>query len=273
MVHVHLFLPSVVYFPQEKTTCGYSLSPLLPSSYHPFTKESKMLRGFETHILNIYIDNVSKTFKDIIMKICIQCQKKFNSYIIISNKKIRLNNRKRCFSCSPYIPFAEKQKKLEISCTHCSKIIRKSKKQISKTKNHFCSSSCAARYNNRFSKKRKLSKKCKSCNSLIYKYQTYCSLCWSKNKPDIETNTIGQYKTRSDANRYRSVRDHARKIVKDRPKECQVCNYKTHVELCHIKEISSFPDDATIKTINDHNNLVYLCRNHHWELDHDLIKI
>jgi predicted HNH restriction endonuclease len=46
-----------------------------------------------------------------------------------------------------------------------------------------------------------------------------------------------------------------------------------HVEVCHIREINSFPDTAIIKEINDHGNLILLCRNCHWELDHGLLDL
>ena len=145
--------------------------------------------------------------------------------------------------------------------------------QINKTNNHFCSSSCAAKYNNKYSKKRKLSKKCKTCSALIYKCQTYCSSCWDLLNPNIGENTLGQYKIRSDANRYRSIRDHARKVMKNNLDKCHICSYKVHVEVCHIKEINDFSNDTKIKVINDPKNLVCLCRNHHWELDHNILSV
>ena len=54
---------------------------------------------------------------------------------------------------------------------------------------------------------------------------------------------------------------------------CKVCGYDKHVEVCHIKSVSSFLDTATVLEINSIENLVVLCRNHHWEYDHDLLKL
>jgi predicted restriction endonuclease len=51
------------------------------------------------------------------------------------------------------------------------------------------------------------------------------------------------------------------------PKRCAVCGYDSHVELCHIRRISDFPLSATFAEVNAEANLVYLCPNHHWELD------
>jgi predicted restriction endonuclease len=40
-----------------------------------------------------------------------------------------------------------------------------------------------------------------------------------------------------------------------------------HVNVCHKRPVSDFPDDAKISEINDINNLIGFCKNHHWEFD------
>lgn len=59
----------------------------------------------------------------------------------------------------------------------------------------------------------------------------------------------------------------------NKPKECAICGYDKHIEIAHIKAVSDFSDNATIEEINDINNLIGLCPNHHWEYDNGLIKI
>jgi len=55
---------------------------------------------------------------------------------------------------------------------------------------------------------------------------------------------------------------------------CAICGYTNHYEICHIKSVSSFPPDALIvKEINNINNLIALCPNHHWEFDNDILKL
>lgn len=50
----------------------------------------------------------------------------------------------------------------------------------------FCSSACAAKCNNTSSPKRKRSKQCKKCKSLILSNRTYCDDCWlGKEKPVV----------------------------------------------------------------------------------------
>jgi len=56
-------------------------------------------------------------------------------------------------------------------------------------------------------------------------------------------------------------------------RKCIICGYDKYVEVCHKKPVSKFPDTALIKEINDIDNLVGLCRNHHWEFDKKLIKL
>lgn len=71
------------------------------------------------------------------------------------------------------------------------------------------------------------------------------------------------------------IRESARRVVNNsgRPRACYVCGYSLHTEVCHIKAIKDHPDDALISDINHPDNLVILCRNHHWEFDHGHLKL
>ncbi len=55
----------------------------------------------------------------------------------------------------------------------------------------------------------------------------------------------------------------------NKPKECAICSYNKHIEIAHIKGVSEFSDDSLVSEINDINNLVALCPNHHWEFDNN----
>jgi len=59
----------------------------------------------------------------------------------------------------------------------------------------------------------------------------------------------------------------------DRPLICAICGYSNKVEICHIKSVASFSKAASISEINNIDNLVALCPNHHWEFDKGLINI
>ena len=54
---------------------------------------------------------------------------------------------------------------------------------------------------------------------------------------------------------------------------CKICDYSYHVDICHIHDVKSFPETATISEINHISNLVALCKNHHWEFDHDHLSL
>ena len=71
------------------------------------------------------------------------------------------------------------------------------------------------------------------------------------------------------------VRKHAHYVFNKHTtnKECLICGYSNHVEVCHIKSVSSFYEDGLMRDINSIDNLVGLCPNHHWEFDNGKIDI
>lgn len=212
------------------------------------------------------------------MKKCIKCDHPFQEINIINGKKVRLRNRNKCLNCLPYKSKIDRTVKyIKLKCKNCDKSITKTIAEYKRTNNHFCSRSCAATYNNK-NITRKLTKKCKNCSTLIYASNIYCPNCIKKgkhlrNNGFIEDNCLGDYQHRSDANRYRAIRDHARKITSKRIQKCHICDYDKNVETCHIKDIKDFSQGTKIREINDPFNLVLLCRNHHWELDHDILSV
>ena len=143
-------------------------------------------------------------------------------------------------------------------CLHCS----------TETSNpRFCSKSCAAKCNNRTSPKRTATPKlCLRCRTTaVERRKSLCNDC--KAARDDDHVTIGQL-LYNGPNRYRAIRDRARNKFKYKLTHCERCAYDKHVEVCHIKSIKDFPDDTPISVVNDPNNVVILCPNCHWELDH-----
>lgn len=72
-----------------------------------------------------------------------------------------------------------------------------------------------------------------------------------------------------------TVAKHARKVMEQAniPKICIICSYSLHVHVCHIRPVQDFNSSVLIRDINSIDNLVYLCPNHHWELDNGFLKI
>lgn len=88
-------------------------------------------------------------------------------------------------------------------------------------------------------------------------------------KEEIKSKTTGyqSYRTTIRRNSYLVMEQSTTK------KECAICGYDIHVEICHIKSVSSFNSSAKLSEINDINNLIYLCPNHHYEFDNGLVKL
>jgi len=95
--------------------------------------------------------------------------------------------------------------------------------------------------------------------------------------PSILEKTKGELLlNRKNYQSYRStIRKLAEKTYKDNNLtcECAVCGYNKHIEIAHIKAVADFDDNATIAEINDIDNLIGLCPNHHWEFDNGLLDI
>lgn len=194
-----------------------------------------------------------------------------------------------------------------IYCLTCGKMISvpdgKRPAQIREKK--FCNQSCAAKYNNREYPKRKAVKSgdCKICGTILhykkrpgyhYLHRQYCDLCLpsvignatrlaaikqGKNglpKPlyEMTKGELRQHQPTYHAFKVKLDQD-SRKVYKrsGQPCICKVCGYSHHVQICHIREIKDFPDTSLISEINSILNLIALCPNHHWELDHGILKL
>lgn len=120
----------------------------------------------------------------------------------------------------------------------------------------FCTLSCAASYNNKRKRKRLVEGSCKCCGTPIRSKLVYCSDCKATNH--ISEKTIAEALYKEGANKYGRIRHHARNWIKS-GSSCFVCGYSVHVEVCHVKPISSFPLDTKVKDINAQSNIVLLC--------------
>lgn len=155
-------------------------------------------------------------------------------------------------------------------CKHCSRpILPVEGKLLTSTRDQkFCNRSCAARHNNlgHVAPKR-IAKKwfCKMCNAQVASRRSFCLDCFAdlrnfaaKKKCEVPRSLIAE---------------HARRVMKNsgKNKACELCEYAVHVEVCHLNPVSSFTSDVVVSQINDLANLVYLCANHHLELDKGLL--
>lgn len=145
-------------------------------------------------------------------------------------------------------------------CLNCNEgILPKSTKLNEVLVKKFCNHSCSAAFNNKSRKKEKIVKEVQK-KELVLNYT----------KEDLKN----KYKDNWWKARIPIARK-ARKIYNssDKPKQCMMCGYNLHYEVCHIKPVSDFEETTTVKEINDLDNLIAFCRNCHWEYDNGLLII
>ena len=120
---------------------------------------------------------------------------------------------------------------------------------------------------------------CFRCGCWCGSGRKYCKSCRETIKSEVKENALSATKSNvvyskgEISNKYAKIRYHAREVHEKELKECQQCGYSKHIEICHIKPIKDFPENATIKEINDRSNIIGLCPNCHWEFDHGLLSI
>lgn len=144
----------------------------------------------------------------------------------------------------------------------------------------FCNHSCSASYNNSLRQKKEILKKCSNCGELFETYNkknNYCSSICKTINLSIDFIKMTKKELFERRKNYQSARGsiqtHALKFYKksDKIQKCCICGYDKFFEVAHIKSVSSFSDDTLIEEINNINNLLALCPNHHWELDNGLL--
>ncbi len=163
------------------------------------------------------------------------------------------------------------------SCNH--PILPKEGKKLQQTKRQkFCNKSCAAHFNNLgknynprgVDRKQVRTISCKNCGIIFQcssNKRRYCDKCG----PEYQLNRALEEKAKSEVSRT-SIQSHAQGNILG-TKTCRICGYSIFVEVCHIKSVSSFPGDSLVSEINHPSNLIYLCPNHHKELDRRLLQL
>lgn len=141
----------------------------------------------------------------------------------------------------------------------------------------FCSRSCSNRGVKR-RKKKEVECRFEGCDNIVDHYtSSFCRVCTDAGRHFMRSTggklltevTIKEYCPRKGANAYDNIRCSARTSVKDELKNgCEECGWSHHVEVCHIRAISDFPDDTIVSVVNDRSNLKLLCPNCHWVFDH-----
>lgn len=134
----------------------------------------------------------------------------------------------------------------------------------------FCSRSCSTSYNNRLHKRREVEGSCETCGTPISTRFKFCVNHQHQNP--LKERWLDKNLNSNEGNGS-AVRRMARIVYKrsGRPYTCVLCGYDTHVDICHIKDIRSYPHGTPYAVVNDPANLIALCKNHHWEFDHNVL--
>lgn len=165
------------------------------------------------------------------------------------------------------------------TCKLCGKIIEitEGSRVTDIRKKKFCNKSCATKFYQLNNKKNKF-KTCEICGKRFSDSRSkYCEECRTNpkfyklqnlSKGDLISQK-GYFKARS------SICKNARTIFYKNFKQpkCIICGYDKYIEICHIKAVKDFSDTDKIYDINNINNLVALCPNHHKEFDNGLIDL
>jgi HNH endonuclease len=188
-------------------------------------------------------------------------------------------------------------------CLYCGKKIELNGKNpcIIRVKK-FCNRSCAASYNN--SRYIKVVSKtggvvnCEKCGDIVYLKKAssggyisrrFCDRCVYSIKSENASGDKGFFGTPHNVITKGDIRNKygktelfrarvsyvARRNYANSGKAyvCARCGYDKTIQICHIRAIADFGDEATLEEINSINNLVALCPNHHWEFDHGILSI
>lgn len=138
----------------------------------------------------------------------------------------------------------------------------------------FCGRSCSVSYNNRINPKRKPEHSCFRCGRPASR-RRLCSTCKEDDKIAWDNQTLADIRGDSNANgsRYPYIRQRSRRVYVNsgKPLSCSICGYSVHVDIAHIVAISSFPEDTLLSVVNSVDNLIALCKNHHWEYDNGFL--
>lgn len=122
--------------------------------------------------------------------------------------------------------------------------------------------------------------KCSNCGGKKHKRSLLCRDCSCKSRRTSNSKTLGDYldKDGYSTSKCSQIRSDARRVIleSDVIKTCYCCKDKEFddiVEVHHIKEIMQHDRNSFIIDINNINNLVWLCPNHHTMIEKEMIKL
>lgn len=165
-------------------------------------------------------------------------------------------------------------------CQRCGIVIpiKDHEKVADVRKRMFCGRSCSSIVKVAGRKKTSANRRCKICGDDFeinrgsnnrFSGRRRCDNC---TLAAVSKTTKGELRRRN-KNWRATIQGHARDcfVESGLTLQCVVCQYRIHADVCHVKPVCEFADTEEVSAINCINNLVALCKNHHWEYDHSLM--
>lgn len=210
--------------------------------------------------------------------ICDHCDKSFYRKKSQHNRSINRGQKRNYCNRSCARDGSKLQKTIYI-CLNCSNEFSRLKGKSDTCT--FCCQSCAAIYNNKSRIKPKISKTCEQCPTEINHGGKYCDSCrferrYNKRPDDYNNITLKELKEKYSSHQYHAkIRGRSRLEWKKNkmPMVCAYCLYDRHVDICHIKDLKSFSLETPLHVANSIDNLISLCKNHHWEFDNGYLSM
>ena len=194
--------------------------------------------------------------------ICDQCGNPFERRTAEVNQAKKRGN--SASYCSRTCVGAAKQRHERVSaaCKQCGCLFSR-RSHGKKERAMFCSRKCAALY--RAAQRTSGRPICLACG----RHKSYTAdICRACRNFQSANRTVGELRAKFGTFAFHAkVRGLARTAYKG-PRECAACGYSLHVDICHIRDVASFPDTATLAEVNDPSNLIALDKRCHWEFDH-----
>lgn len=170
-------------------------------------------------------------------------------------------------------------KKTEVKCAECGVTVLKRNTDIARRSLFFCSNTCRVKGMKGRPRGKQEPRACQECgvsfkHTAKHRSLKHCESCFNGTM-NRKNWTLAEYRTRLAVSGKHPSWKHSLVRVLNREWNkgmtvlpCANCGYSKHVELCHRRAVSDFPDSALLGEVNSPDNVVQLCRNCHWEFDH-----
>ena len=200
--------------------------------------------------------------------LCPVCDVSFEQRLATYNYQLKQTPDRKFYCSSAHSKLGRRKPLEEKICKGCNSTFTRKKTGVN-DKLLFCSRACGNKTTKTATKLH-----CKWCATEIPSRRKVCDECLSGKT--IENETLDFIKEHYSTSSFHSrIRSHSRRLflAANPDVKCHFCEYNLYIEVAHIKPVSAFQGDSKLSEVNDLSNLVGLCRNHHWELDHGYISI